>query len=255
MNYTAEHIDPEKFESALNSKKRYQEELQRSAIEKANAQYEGYCQCLEDVRSMLHCSNYEKTDGLISESIEAGRINAIYAFAKLGGVDCEDIANSNLPFQDEAKTVWDRIWNKMKSKASEVELKNRLHDYTYGINEVLSAIYNEFGIKPNQKVLCSQDGGDPTSYSKLLADKIRDMEKTKETGFPWVSVSERLPGDGTGEKPKIERVIVLAKGEWVEGYFVPSTKNFFTTEGYKSFQIENVTHWAIPELPGEGGET
>lgn len=62
QNYTAEHIDTEKFEAGLESHKRYQEELQRTAIEKANARYEGYCQCLEDVRSMLHCSNYEKRE-------------------------------------------------------------------------------------------------------------------------------------------------------------------------------------------------
>ena len=57
--YIAEHIDPEKFETGLDKLKRYQEEVQRTAIEKANAFYAGYATCLNEVSSMLHCSNYE----------------------------------------------------------------------------------------------------------------------------------------------------------------------------------------------------
>lgn len=173
MNYTAEHIDPEKFEAGLESHKRHQEELQRTTIEKANARYEGYCQCLEDVRSMLHCSNYEKTDRPISEDIEKGQINAIYAFAKLENVDCDDIVDSNLPCQEKINAVWKRMCKKMHSKALYEESKNRLRDYTMGVNQTLSAIYDEFGIKFTPKDMCRHDGEDPTSYAKLLADRVR----------------------------------------------------------------------------------
>ena len=57
--YTAEHIDPEKFDEGLNNLKRYQEEVQRTAIEHANAFYAGYSSCLNEVSSMRHCANYE----------------------------------------------------------------------------------------------------------------------------------------------------------------------------------------------------
>lgn len=250
MNYTAEHIDTEKFEAGLDSHKRYQEELQRTAIEKANARYEGYCQCLEDVRSMLHCSNYEKTDGLIPESIETGYINAIYTFAKLGGVECEDIANSNLPSQEKAKSVWDRIWKKMHKKYVDEGIKNRTQDYTFGINQVLSEIYGAFGIKPSTEDLCCRDGEDPTSYAKLLAERIKKTLCEETLGkINWVSVQESFP---TTPKEKVAqgdrevKVLVWDGSELDRASYLPGLKNFFDLADEPIF---GVTHWAIFDPP------
>lgn len=108
MNYTAEHIDPEKFEAALDSHKRYQEELQRTAIEKANARYEGYCQCLEDVRSMLHCSNYEDNAKKLA-SYREGADTAFYELCKELGISSNDIRDMNTSVDQKAYMIADRI--------------------------------------------------------------------------------------------------------------------------------------------------
>lgn len=55
-------IDPEKFEQALLEQRKYQQECQRKVIEKANSFYEGYTACLDEVSSMLYCSNYESKE-------------------------------------------------------------------------------------------------------------------------------------------------------------------------------------------------
>lgn len=120
MNYTAEHIDPEKFEAALDNHKRYQEELQRTAIEAANARYEGYCKCLEDVRGMLHCSNYEKTskvevteeDKRVSQKEKdfANGVNA--AFSWLGerlGIQIDDIIKMDVGVETKSEVMVQRI--------------------------------------------------------------------------------------------------------------------------------------------------
>lgn len=173
MNYTAEHIDPEKFEAGLDSHKRYQEELQRTAIEKANAHYEGYCKCLEDVRSMLHCSNYEKQDRLITTSIETGRMNAICEFSKIMEVDCADIVDSSLTFQEKVRRVLERIAWKIQKQTLDEERQNRLYSYKTGINKVLSAIYKEFGIEYSEKDLFG-DGEDPAKKAVQVAGAIRE---------------------------------------------------------------------------------
>lgn len=108
MSYTAEHIDTERFEAALDSHKRYQEELQRTAIEKANARYEGYCQCLEDVRSMLHCSNYEDTSKKLA-SYREGADTAFYELCKELGVGSQDIRNTNISIDQKAYMIAERI--------------------------------------------------------------------------------------------------------------------------------------------------
>lgn len=120
MNYTAEHIDTEKFEAALDNHKRCQEELQRTAIEKANARYEGYCQCLEDVRSMLHCSNYEKTAenketpypvsyGSAKKSYIDGVNDAFYELCKGLGIGSQDIRDMNTSVDQKAYMIAERI--------------------------------------------------------------------------------------------------------------------------------------------------
>lgn len=108
MNYKAEHIDTEKFEAALDSHKRYQAELQRTAIEKAKAQYEGYCKCLEDVRSMLHCSNYEDTSKKLA-SYQEGADAAFYELCKELGVGVQDIRDKNISIDQKAYMIAERI--------------------------------------------------------------------------------------------------------------------------------------------------
>ena len=108
MNYTAEHIDLEKFEAGLGSHKRYQEELQRTAIEKANAMYEGYCKCLEDVRSMLHCSNYESREKETA-AYKEGADAAFYELCKELGIGSQDIRDMNTSVDEKAALLADRI--------------------------------------------------------------------------------------------------------------------------------------------------
>lgn len=41
MNYTAEHIDTEKFEAGLENNRKYQEQLHEEAIKRATAEFQG----------------------------------------------------------------------------------------------------------------------------------------------------------------------------------------------------------------------
>ena len=120
MNYTAEHIDTEKFEAGLDSHKRYQEELQRTAIEKANAQYEGYCKCLEDVRSMLHCSNYEDTTKKLA-SYREGADAAFYKLCKELDVGVQDIRAQNISIDQKAYMIAGRIKETLCGEAQKEE--------------------------------------------------------------------------------------------------------------------------------------
>lgn len=108
MDYTAEHIDPEKFEAALDNHKRYQEELQRTSIETANARYEGYCKCLEDVRDMLHCSNYESAEKETA-AYKQGANAAFYELRKELGIGSQDIREANISIDQKAYMVAERI--------------------------------------------------------------------------------------------------------------------------------------------------
>ena len=108
MSYIAEHIDTEKFEAGLDSHKRYQEELQRMAIEKANAQYEGYCKCLDDVRSMLHCSNYESKEKETA-AYKEGADAAFYELCKDLDVGVQDIRDKNISIDQKAYMIAERI--------------------------------------------------------------------------------------------------------------------------------------------------
>lgn len=108
MNYTAEHIDTEKFETALDNHKRYQEELQRTAIETANARYEGYCKCLEDVRGMLHCSNYESPEKETA-AYKQGANAAFYELCKELDIGSQDIRDMNTSIDEKAALLADRV--------------------------------------------------------------------------------------------------------------------------------------------------
>ena len=78
------------------------------AIEKANAQYEGYCKCLDDVRSMLHCSNYEskeKEPAAYKEGADA----AFYELCKELGIGVQDIRDKNISIDQKAYMIAERI--------------------------------------------------------------------------------------------------------------------------------------------------
>lgn len=118
MNYIAEHIDPEKFESELMNHRKYQQELQRLAIEKANSFYAGYTACLDEVSSMLHCSNYEST-GKITSAYREGANNAFYELCKELGIGCQDIREKNISVDEKAALIADRIKESFGQPAEE----------------------------------------------------------------------------------------------------------------------------------------
>jgi hypothetical protein len=113
--YTAEHIDPEKFEAGLENLKRYQEEVQRTAIEKANAFYAGYAACLNEVSSMLHCANYE-SEGKITAAYREGADNAFYELCKELGLGCQDIREKKISVDEKAALIAERIMDAFGDK-------------------------------------------------------------------------------------------------------------------------------------------
>lgn len=60
MLYTPENIDIDAFEKALGQMRQYEYRRLETERMKATAYYEGYEDCISQVKSMLHCSNYEK---------------------------------------------------------------------------------------------------------------------------------------------------------------------------------------------------
>lgn len=115
MNYTAENIDPEKFEAGLKNNRKYQEELHREAIKRATAEFQGYCKCLEDVREMLHCSNYEKSvadrqDHVQREADFTKGVNA--AFSWIGerlGMETKDIVQMDVGVEVKSEVMVQRL--------------------------------------------------------------------------------------------------------------------------------------------------
>lgn len=102
--YTAEHIDVEKFENGLDSNRRFQEEMTRLEQEKASAFYRGYDKCLDDVRSMLHCSNYEskeKRTGAYRDEADA----AFYEICKELDIGSQDIRDKNISVDQKAAMI------------------------------------------------------------------------------------------------------------------------------------------------------
>lgn len=113
--YIAEHIDPEKFEAGLDNLRRYQEEAQRTAIEKANAFYAGYTACLNEVSSMLHCANYE-SDGKITAAYREGADNAFYELCKELRLGCQDIREKKISVDEKAALIAERIMDAFGAK-------------------------------------------------------------------------------------------------------------------------------------------
>lgn len=60
MEYTPENIDIPAFEEALKQAREFHRTEFLRKVDAARAFYDGYAQCVNDVISMLHCSNYEK---------------------------------------------------------------------------------------------------------------------------------------------------------------------------------------------------
>lgn len=108
VNYKAEHIDPEKFEQALLEHRRYQQECQRKVVEKAKSFYEGYSACLDEVASMLHCSNYE-SEGKITAAYREGADNVFYELCKELGIGVQDIRQMNTSVDEKAALIAERI--------------------------------------------------------------------------------------------------------------------------------------------------
>lgn len=106
--YMAEHIDPEKFDTGLDNLKRYQDEVQRTAVEKANAFHAGYTACLDAVSSMLHCSNYE-SEGKITAAYREGANSAFYELCKELGLGCQDIREKKISVDEKAALIAERI--------------------------------------------------------------------------------------------------------------------------------------------------
>lgn len=118
MNYTAEHIDPEKFERALLEHRKCQQEVQQKAIDKANAFYEGYAACLDEVSSMLHCSNYE-SEGKITAAYREGADNAFYELCKELNIGIQDIRQMNTSVDEKAALISERIRDCFRQTAEE----------------------------------------------------------------------------------------------------------------------------------------
>lgn len=108
MSYTAEHIDTEKFEAGLENNRKYQEQLHEEAIKRATAEFQGYCKCLEEVREMLHCSNYEDTSKKLA-SYREGADAAFYELCKELDVGVQDIRDKNISIDQKAYMIAERI--------------------------------------------------------------------------------------------------------------------------------------------------
>ena len=63
MKYTPKNLDIAAFEAGLEMLR----DIERANLEtekvKAQAYYDGFAACVFQVKSMLHCSNYEKKGG------------------------------------------------------------------------------------------------------------------------------------------------------------------------------------------------
>lgn len=108
MNYTAEHIDAVKFEEGLKVHRDFQMDTKRLATEKAQSFFDGYEKALDDIRSMLHCSNYESQEKR-DLAFLAGADNAIYELCKELDVGSQDIRNMSTSIDEKASLLAARI--------------------------------------------------------------------------------------------------------------------------------------------------
>ena len=62
MNYTPKNIDISAFEEALKQSLEFRRTEFYRKVDAERAFFEGYAKCVDEVISMLHCSNYEKRE-------------------------------------------------------------------------------------------------------------------------------------------------------------------------------------------------
>lgn len=108
MEYIAEHIDPQKFEDGLQDHRNYQMQEQRLTVEKARSFSEGYEKAIEDVKSMLHCCNYESKERR-SATYYAGADNAFYELCKELDISGQDIRDMDTSIDEKASLLAERI--------------------------------------------------------------------------------------------------------------------------------------------------
>ena len=108
MNYTAEHIDVEKFEHGLNDHRNFRLQEQQMKIETARAFFSGSERALDDVSSMLHCCNYESKEKQTS-AFREGANNALYELCKELDVSSQDIRDMDTSIDEKAALLADRI--------------------------------------------------------------------------------------------------------------------------------------------------
>lgn len=108
MNYTAEHIDVDKFEDGLHDHRNFQMQEQQMKIETARAFFSGYEKALDDVSGMLHCCNYESKEKQTS-AFREGADNALYELCKELDVSSQDIREMDTSIDEKAALLADRI--------------------------------------------------------------------------------------------------------------------------------------------------
>ena len=88
--YTAKNLDAEMFENQLNQMRNFAGEQKQLEDAVAQAKYDAYTSAIEDVRGMLHCTNYESGKARMKTMDEANRL-LISLLAKEFGVDAKSI--------------------------------------------------------------------------------------------------------------------------------------------------------------------
>lgn len=73
MVYKAENIDTDKFLKQLDWLKEFDRQKEREETITAKKYHEGYRECLEKVKDVFYCSNYEKTIENSVEKVEEER--------------------------------------------------------------------------------------------------------------------------------------------------------------------------------------
>lgn len=62
--YTVKNLDVAAFEKALKDSRNFQRDQMLLKREKAESYFNGWEECMHRVIDMLHCSNYEKAEGV-----------------------------------------------------------------------------------------------------------------------------------------------------------------------------------------------
>lgn len=117
MNYTAEHLDVEKLEDALDHYRVFQQQELRLAQEKAQSFYAGYEKAISEIRSMFHCCNYESKEKQTKAFLD-GFNSAIYEICKELDVCSQEIRDAQISTDEKAFMVAEKI-KKVFSESTE----------------------------------------------------------------------------------------------------------------------------------------